>query len=708
LLDVIACIAIDHNPVLVVLAAAICVLGAWISFRLFQRARDTRGATRAGWLFLNGMAAGSSVWCTHFVAMLAYRTQAEVYFDPTLTILSLFLAIAGTTAGFGLAISGWFRLAPEAGGAAIGLAIAGMHYLGMAGYHVDGLISWNQNFVVASVIGSVLFGMLAINRSMRPVTVWCRYAAKTAFVIGIVVLHFTGMAALDVTPLRPVLTPATDQLWALALSVAGVGTMVIGMGVVTALIDHRTRALADADLLRIAEYDPLTDLGNRSLFNRELEDGCIWADANDARLCLVLVDLDDFQAINDLRGHTAGDAFLQALGARVLKGLEPGEAAMRTGGDEFALIKRLDGNTDLQPFLDRLDGLFRSPVRASGTVLSCSAGIGVALYPEHGLSVSDLLANAGMALARAKLDTLERTQFCDSIMDQAERRRRELSLSLRGAVERNEFTLFFQPQMDLETGVFSGAEALLRWIHPQHGAVSPAVFIPIAEENGQIIPIGDWVLQQACRQAASWSQPIKVAVNISAVQLRQRNLAERIADILKETGLDPARLEVEVTESSFMADLDLSLAVLRRIQGLGVSIALDDFGAGYSALASLRVYPFDRIKLDRGFTSDLATSEEARAIVHSVLMLGQSLGTPVLAEGVETDEQLVFLQAAGCRTIQGFLFSRPVPAGDLLKLMLAAPAPAAGALEQTRQALLAGAAPSGVQALPLAAGATGG
>ncbi|WP_417770138.1 putative bifunctional diguanylate cyclase/phosphodiesterase [Stappia sp.] len=689
MLDVIACIATDHNPVLVVLAAAICVLGAWISFRLFQRARDTIGLTRAGWLFLTGMAAGSSIWCTHFVAMLAYQTQAAVYFDPTLTILSLFLAIAGSAAGFGLAVSGWFRLAPEAGGAVIGLAIAGMHYLGMAGYHVDGLIHWNPGFVVASVIGSVLFGMLAINRSMRPATVWCRHGAKTAFVVGIVVLHFTGMTAIEVTPLRPVLTPGTDQLWALALSVAGVGTMVIGMGIVTALIDHRTRALADADLLRIAEYDPLTDLGNRSLFARELDEGCIWADANDARLCLVLVDLDDFQAINDLRGHTAGDAFLQALGTRILKGLLPGEAAMRIGGDEFALIKRLESKADLQLFLDRLDGLFRSPVRASGTVLSCSAGIGVAIYPEHGLSVSDLLANAGMALARAKLDRLERTQFCDSVMDQAERRGRELALSLRGAMDRNEFTLFFQPQMDLETGVFSGAEALLRWIHPEHGAVSPAVFIPIAEENGQIIAIGDWVLMQACRQAASWSQPIKVAVNISAVQLRQRNLAERISEILKETGLEPARLEVEVTESSFMADLDLSLAVLRQIQSLGVSIALDDFGAGYSALASLRLYPFDRIKLDRGFTSDLATSDEARAIVHSVLMLGQSLGTPVLAEGVETDEQLVFLQGAGCRTIQGFLFSRPVPAGDLLKLMLAAPPPVAGVLEGTRQALLA-------------------
>lgn len=688
MLDVIACIAIDHNPILVLLAAGICVLGAWISFRLFQRARDTEGWTRGGWLFLNGMAAGSSIWCTHFVAMLAYETQAAVYFDPTLTILSLFVAIIGTGLGFGLSTTGWFRLAPEAGGLVIGASIVSMHYLGMSAYHVDGLIAWNPNFIAASVIASLFFGGLALNRSMRPVTVWCRYGAKASLVIGIVLLHFIGMTAMEVTPLRPVLSPGTDHAWALALAVAGVGTMVIGMGVVTALIDHRTRALADADLMRIAEYDPLTNLGNRALFNRQLEEGCIWADANDAQLCLVLVDLDDFHAVNDLRGHSAGDAYLQALGQRIAGSLAPGEAAMRIGGDEFAVVKRLSSQNDLQRFLERVGTMFRAPVRASGTTLACSVGMGVALYPEHGLSVSDLLANAGMALARAKVDTIERTQFCDSVMDKAERRRRELSVALRGAVERGEFTLFFQPQMDLDSGAFSGAEALLRWIHPEHGAVSPAVFIPIAEENGQIIAIGDWVLQQACRQAATWAQPIKIAVNISAVQLRQRSLAERIAEILAESGLPPERLEVEVTESSFMADLDLSLAVLRDIQALGVSIALDDFGAGFSALASLRLYPFDRIKLDRGFASDLATSEEARAIVHSVLMLGQSLGTPVLAEGVETEEQLVFLQSAGCRTIQGFLYSRPVPATDLTRLMLAPPCVRPGTLSRLSQSLL--------------------
>ncbi|SOC19804.1 putative bifunctional diguanylate cyclase/phosphodiesterase [Stappia indica] len=674
MLDVIACITVDHNLALVALAAGMCVVGAWISFRLFQRARDTEGWTRTGWLFLNGMATGSSIWCTHFIAMLAYETQTAVYFNATLTILSLFLAIVGTALGFALACSGLFRFAPEAGGIVIGAAVATMHYLGMAGYRVDGLIHWNQNYVVASVIASLVFGGLALNRFMRPTTRWCRHGAATSLVLGIVLLHFTGMTAMTVTPLRPLFSPNVDQFWALALAIAGVGSMVIGMGVVTALLDRNTRAVADADLQRISDFDPLTGLGNRSLFSRRLDEECVWADSNDSRLCLVLVNLDDFRSVNDLRGHSAGDAMLAALGARIAQGLKGGEVAMRIGGDEFAVMRRLSPSETVDGFLERLDALFRRPLKASGMVLPCASGMGVAIYPDHGLSASDLLANAGLALARAKVDTIERTCFCDSVMDQAERRRRELSFALRGAVERGEFSLYFQPQMDLETGAFSGAEALVRWSHPEYGSVSPAVFIPIAEENGQIITIGDWVLEQSCRQAVTWVRPVKVAVNLSAIQLRQRGLAERIGEILRETGLDPARLEIEVTESSFMADLDLSLQMLREIQALGVSVALDDFGTGYSALASLRVFPFNQIKLDRGFTSDLAVSDEARAIVHSVLMLGQSLGTPVLAEGVETDEQLAFLRAAGCRAIQGFLYSRPVPAGELQRVMLAPPA----------------------------------
>jgi diguanylate cyclase (GGDEF)-like protein len=665
LYTVLSCIVVDHNPFLVALAAAICVTGIWISFRLFQRARDTHGAMRAGWLFLTGMGAGSSIWCTHFVAMLAFETQAAVFFSPTLAILSLFLAIVGTGGGFALASSGLFRLAPEAGGMLVGLSVAAMHYLGMLGYRVDGIVEWNQSYVIASVVAGVVLGGVALNRSMRPTTVWCRYGAKAFMVLAIVALHFTGMAAMSITPLRPVLSPAEDQMWALALAVGGVGLMVLGMGVVSALIDHRTRTMADEDLQRIAEIDPLTRLGNRLQFSRRLEEGCIWADSNDTRLCLVLVNIDDFKALNDLRGQTAGDAFLEALGGRVKSLLLDGEMAMRIGGDEFAVLRRLRADEQVEPFLSRLDAMFRRPVKASGSQLPCAAGMGVAIYPEHGLSPSDLLANAGLALSRAKESAVEHTLFCDSVMDQKERRRRDLSQSMRGAAERGEFSLFFQPQMDIATRTLSGVEALIRWTHPEHGPVSPAVFIPIAEENGQIVPIGDWVLEQACRLAVTWAQPIRVAVNLSAVQLRQDNLVRRVADILETTGLDPARLELEVTESSIMTDPGKSLTLLHEIRALGVSIALDDFGTGYSALASLRAFPFDKIKLDRGFVSDLDGSEESRAIIHSVLMLGRSLGTPVLAEGVENEMQLAFLGNAGCQAIQGFLYSPPVAAGEL-------------------------------------------
>ncbi|WP_029057655.1 putative bifunctional diguanylate cyclase/phosphodiesterase [Stappia stellulata] len=668
---VLSCIATEHNPFLVALAALMCVVGSWISFSLFRRARDTRGSTRAGWLFLNGMASGSAVWCTHFIAILAFETPLSLEFDPLLTILSLMLAIVGTGIGFGLASSGWGRFAPEAGGLFVGAAIAGMHYLGMAALHVEGFVEWNVSMIVASVALVAGFGVLSLNRAMRPVTRWCHHGAAFCFFLAVVTLHFTGVAALTITPLAPVNPGHQPALWALAFAVAGVGTLVIGMGVVTALIDLRTRALADADRMRLSTSDPLTGLGNRAAFNRVLEDGCSWADASNSQLCVVLVDFDDFKSINQLRGYSAGDAFLTAIGARVMAGLQPEECAMRLGGDEFVVVKRLTDGGSLQGFLDRLQALFTDPVRASGTALSCPVCMGVAIYPDHGLSSSDLLANVGLALARAKQDKLSPVQFSDTVMDAAEKTRRTLGVLLRGVVERGELVVQYQPQFDLETGAISGAEALLRWTHPVLGPVSPADFIPVAEASGQIVGIGEWVLREACRHAAAWPSPFKVAVNLSAVQLRQANLPERVAAILKETGLPASRLELEVTETSLMADLERSVAVLRRLRETGVSIALDDFGTGYSALASLQVFSFDRLKLDKSFAGDLAMSKEARAILKTVLLLGQSLAIPVLAEGVETEPQAAFLREAGCPNVQGFLYSRPISDGALRAMILA-------------------------------------
>jgi diguanylate cyclase (GGDEF)-like protein len=606
-----------------------------------------------------------------FIAILAFETPISLEIDPFLTVLSLVLAIVGTGIGFGLASSGWGRFAPEAGGLFVGAAIAGMHFLGMAALHVEGFVEWDPSMVTASVALVVGLGALSLNRAMRPLTRWCHHGAAFCFFLAVVTLHFTGVAALTITPLAPVNPGHKPGLWALAFAVAGVGTLVIGMGVVTALIDLRTRSLADADRMRLSTSDPLTGLGNRAQFNRALEDGCSWADASNGQFCVVLVDFDDFKSINQLRGYSAGDAFLTAIGARVTGGVQPGECAMRLGGDEFVVVKRLTDGGSLQSFLDRLQALFTDPVRASGTALSCPACMGVAIYPDHGLSSSDLLANVGLALARAKHDKLSPVQFCDTVMDAAEKARRTLGVLLRGVAERRELAVQFQPQFDLDTGAISGAEALLRWIHPVLGPVSPSDFIPVAEASGQIVGIGEWVLREACRHAVAWPMPLKVAVNLSAVQLRQVNMPDRVSAILQETGLPASRLELEVTETSLMADPERSVAVLRRLRETGVAIALDDFGTGYSALASLQVFSFDRLKLDKSFASDLAQSKEARAILKTVLLLGQSLSLPVLAEGVETEPQAAFLRAAGCPNVQGFLYSRPI-SDEALRTMLSA------------------------------------
>lgn len=669
MIDVLACIYLEHNLFLVACAAGICVAGAWISLRLFARARDSDGWTRAGWLFLNGVAAGSAIWCTHFVSMLAYETPAPVFFDPVPTILSLFIAIVGTAIGFGVASSGRFPLAPEAGGMVIGAATTAMHYLGMRGYRVEGLVSWDETRVVWSVVLALALGGLALNRAMRPVTIWCRYGALAVFVAMIVSLHFTGMSALRIEVLGPSVPQDADALWALALSVMGVGTMVVGMGVVTALLDHRTRAVADADRLRLSTRDPLTGLGNRTTFLQVLSEACAWSDTGGGRVFLALVDLDDFKTLNDLRGQSAGDAYLAALGARIRDDMGVGECAIRLGGDEFAIVARVPATQDLQSFLTRMRDLVCAPVRASGTLLGCSASLGGGAYPDHGLSAQDLHANTALALSRAKANSLGDIEICDTSIDDRERRRRALSVDLRTVVDRDELHLVFQPQLDLETGRCNGAEALLRWRHPDFGPVSPADFIPLAEDNGAILQIGDWVLCEACRAAATWTRPLHLGVNLSAVQLMRGDLPERVAAILADTGLPAERLELEVTETALMASPEKNIAVLAALRALGVSVTLDDFGTGYSALASLRSFPFDRLKLDRGFINDLVSCESARAIVHSVIMLGQSLKVPVVAEGVETPDQLAFLQGAGCSTVQGFLYARPMAPADLMRFV---------------------------------------
>jgi diguanylate cyclase len=672
MMRVLSCVFVEHDIKLVLVAAAVCIAGSWATIRLFLKAKSTRGLQQVGWHFLTAVAAGSSIWCTHFIAMLAYDPQAPISFNPVLTIVSLLIAMAGTATGFVLAANGPTRFAPAAGGALVGAAISVMHYTGMAAYHIDGYVEWSNAYIAASVLLSSVLSALALHVAARIKGIIAKYAAAAILVLAIVSLHFTGMAAVQVTPIASYVGQQTDPaiLQAMALAVAAVGLVIVGAGLASYLIDDRTRLDNYQRLRQMAMNDALTGLPNRTCFTEHLDIEIQHAKRTASKVALICIDLDRFKEVNDMRGHSVGDEVLKSLAKRMSETLKEGEFVARLGGDEFVAVKRMLDQADLLEFIARLETALFTPTWIDNFDATTGASLGVAIYPDDADNRDMLSNNADLAMYRAKADVTQAVCFYERSMDEAVRSRRTLANELRSAMDNGELDLHYQVQTSVSSGQILGYEALLRWKHPIRGYIPPSTFIPLAEENGLIKPIGDWVLRTACAKAATWNNDYKIAVNLSPVQFAHTDLPKLVHEVLLETGLPPSRLELEITETTIFADRERALLMLRRIKALGVTIAIDDFGTGYSSLETLRAFPFDKIKLDRSFMMEVETSPQSKAIIRAVLALGQSLDIPVLAEGVETASQLSLLEAEGCDEAQGYLLGRPMPLDDISKSLI--------------------------------------
>lgn len=767
---ILTCLTAEHHLGLVALAALICLLGSWITTGLLRQVTENDGLSRASWLFLGAVAGGATIWCTHFVAMIAYQPGVNTAYEPFLTGVSLVVAITGV--GLALAIASMRRrFAAEAGGAVFGVAVAGMHFVGMAALSVDGVIHWSEPYLAASISGSVFFGVLAFRLAARGEDRFGRLKSGTAMVAGIVCLHFTAMAAMTIIPLSPLdgLITGDTGRHVLALGVAGVGLLVLGAGAASHALDREANAqsshrqqylletavdgmaierdgvivaanevlaeligtsreallgsslarwvqdahrlddgavvqatlkLADQDIpielaarrdkvaggrtviyavrdlrarlaqerriAHLARNDSLTGLPNRASFLERLTRQQQTA-GEGTGLALFALDLDRFKEVNDLYGHAVGDQLLCAIAGRLKAALREGEFVARQGGDEFVALASVTSRDEAYVVAERLRQAVIHPMTIEHADLSCGVSIGVALWPEDADDLSTLINNADLAMYRAKGSLTQDICFYEADMDQAVRARRRVTQALREALDNQRFELHYQVQASVETGQATGYEVLLRWKNDEGRYISPAEFIPIAEETGLILPIGEWVLRQACRQAAAWAEPHRIAVNLSPVQLSHVDLPRLVHQILIETGLAPARLELEITESAMISDMERSTHVLRQLKTLGVSIAMDDFGTGYSSLSTLRAFPFDKIKLDRSFMQELeGAGAQSKAIIRAVLTIGESLAIPVLAEGVETAEQLAFLRAQGCDEVQGYFLGRPQPEEEAL------------------------------------------
>jgi diguanylate cyclase len=427
-----------------------------------------------------------------------------------------------------------------------------------------------------------------------------------------------------------------------------------------AVRDLRARKEAERNILFLAHHDGLTGLPNRASFNKKLEQEIGAALQSGRRLAVLFLDLDRFKEVNDLFGHAAGDRTLQAAAARISGVLDDSQVLARLSGDEFAIIlPDLPNPATAGRIAETILEALQAPVDNTEAHHPIGGSIGIAVLPDDAPDRSTLLAHADTALYRAKNEGRGTYRYFEASMGAAVRERRHLEHDLRHAITHGEMRLVYQPQKCIHTGRVVGLEALLRWTHPTRGDIPPLEFIPVAEDSGSILPIGEWVLRSACREAATWREPLIVAVNVSAVQIHTANFASTVHEILFETGLRPERLELEITETALVRDLDRALATLRRIKMLGVRIAMDDFGTGYSSLSNLRAFPFNKIKIDGSFIKSVDVNDQGAAIVRSVLGLGRALCLSVVAEGVETSAELAFLKAENCDEVQGFLLGRP-------------------------------------------------
>ena len=632
----------------------------------------------------------------HFVGMLAYSLPIALGYTPGLTFLSWLAGVAVSAVALAVASRGSLTLSRLAGGALVmGAGICTMHYIGMAALDMAPGIVWSKALVAASAAIAVLASAAALQ-----IFCWLRelgdrrgrtWQGVAALVMGAAIcgMHYTGMAAANVPE-------GAVCLSANALGGTGLGTLVVmasitmlAMTLFTSGVDARRQEtvrlaaslqgandqlqVVNTELHRRAFLDSLTGLPNRLLFEDRLMHAIARLDRGNEgitgrrtdKLAVLFVDLDCFKPVNDSFGHAAGDTVLQESARRLRDVAREIDTVARIGGDEFVLLmEHVLSAADCITLAHRVIDTFHQPFAVAGRQIRISASVGIVIYPDHG-DKDKLVAHADAAMYSAKRAGGGTYALFEPHMDAGALEQLSLQNDLRGAVALGQLALHYQPKVDGRRRRITGAEALLRWTHPQRGIVSPAVFIPIAERFGLINELGNWVINEACRQMREWAQNgvhLRVAINLSVHQLRQDDLVAKIHQALARHMIEPSQLLCEITESVAMEDIKGTQRAFEGLQDIGVYLSIDDFGTGYSSLSYLRKLRVQQLKIDRSFVNDLETSADARAVVDAVIRLAHALGLRVVGEGVETQAQCDVLLQLGCDELQGYFFAKPMPA----------------------------------------------
>jgi len=687
----------SYHPGLVLLSVAVAMMASYTALNLTGRVTETEGRTSLLWLSGGAVAMGSGIWAMHFIGMLAFSLPIRMSYAIDTTLLSLLVAIGVSAFALRIVTRPTVRtLHFLVGGVLMGIGICGMHYMGMHAMRMDPAIHYDTAGLLASIAIAVVASIAALwlaftLRTGHNLVAHAKKAGAAAIMgLAVIAMHYTGMEAarFDAASICMV-KGGVDGNWLAALvGLASLSLLSITLllSVVDSRLASRTAGLvnslsnANRKLHHMALHDSLTRLPNRSLLEDRICQAIASSERSGKGFAVMFLDLDRFKTINDSLGHHYGDKLLQGVADRLSQALRAEDTVARLGGDEFVVLL-VDVATPTvaanvaQKLLDRL----ALPIAVEGQEQIVSVSIGISLYPEDGTQLRDLMSNADSAMYHAKKMGRANFQFFTPQMNAAAGARLALERDLRRALDQGEFELHYQPKVDVASGAVHAMEALVRWRSPERGLVPPNDFIPLAEDIGLIIPLGAWVLREACRQNCAWQRaglpPLRVAVNLSAYQFAQSNLPDFVAGVLAETGMAASCLELEVTESVVMHNPAEAALILERLHAQGIHISVDDFGTGYSSLSYLKQFRLDTLKIDRSFVRHISSDADDAAIVRSVIALAHSLRLRVIAEGVETDEQLAYLRHLGCDQYQGYLSSKPLPAAEFEAMMRAAQAP---------------------------------
>ncbi|WP_439887895.1 putative bifunctional diguanylate cyclase/phosphodiesterase [Pseudomonas sp. MBLB4123] len=686
----------SYSPWLILLACVIACAAAYSGLEMAERARRCqRPGTRNLWCWMGALSLAGGIWSAYFIVMLAYQTQVAIRHDLPTTLAALLCGFVPALLTLHLLVRKPRspRLCAQVA-LCFGLAIVAMRYGGMSAMRSGASSYWQPWLLMLSIALPVACGFAAFLLELRSAERHAQRQGAVALLLGLAITlaHVAGLAALTLTvPMgSALLTQSAADGGQLALIVGCVTLLSLGIGLWAAWGDraqeHKVREqlqvstlisqldLARASLQQVAQFDSLTELLNRQGLDEALGEKIQAHRQQGTPLAVMFLDIDHFKRINDSLGHAAGDEMLRVLAERINGVLRDKDVIARFGGDEFCVVASLIDNEEARHLAQRLLLRIKEPIVLDGRSIVMTSSIGISLFPKDGESCEELIKHADLALYQSKGSGRNNAQFFSTPLKTKASFELQLEEELRNALQQDRgLLLHYQPILDLDSGQVSKLEALVRWQHPQHGLLSPERFIGIAEANGFIAELDAWVLHRACRDlcllAETGYPQLRVAVNCSALNLGRTNLPQEVRDALASSGVAAQRLELEVTENALMGNINLAADLLQQMRELGVSLSIDDFGTGYSSLAYLKRLPLDTLKIDRSFIQDVPTSRQDMEIIQAVIGMAHTLHLKVVAEGVETPQQLAFLREHGCDYLQGYLLSQPLPLLQLLEFL---------------------------------------